>query len=248
MQRSFGRRSKRVRSRENLQRVRGQGNGRLQLTQKVYTCSFVWSICFAPLIWYGTWLCCLKRLDPEASQSIAGDTLESADTTSANLEPAGADFALYGPRLQVPNVVSYVHVQPRRQSSAENWQPHPVMVRPAPSRLRILRWLVMPTVDSPVSPRTPAADLPVRPRTLGAEFEEVDDSSDALDDIDEDASDAAIVDSRLPSAADEEMKDDPGAPDRPDEDESNRIEETEDPRKFARFESYAESDDGDDDE
>ncbi|KAF1794646.1 hypothetical protein GQ600_6462 [Phytophthora cactorum] len=71
--------------------------------------------------------------------------------------------------------------------------------------------------DANSGPRTPAADLPVRPRTLGAEFEEVDDSSDALDDIDEDASDAAIVDSRLPSAADEEMKDDPGAPDRPDE-------------------------------
>ncbi|KAG2793739.1 hypothetical protein PC111_g22911 [Phytophthora cactorum] len=204
MQRSFGRRSKRVRSRENLQRVRGQGNGRLQLTQ--------------------------KRLDPEASQSIAGDTLESADTTSANLEPAGADFALYGPRLQVPNVVSYVHVQPRRQSSAENWQPHPVMVRPAPSRLRILRWLVMPTVGK---------SMELKPYKIHL---------DALDDIDEDASDAAIVDSRLPSAADEEMKDDPGAPDRPDEDESNRIEETEDPRKFARFESYAESDDGDDDE
>ncbi|KAG6944409.1 hypothetical protein JG688_00017092 [Phytophthora aleatoria] len=232
MQRSFGRRSKRVRPRENLQRVRGQGSGRLQLMQKVYTCSF----------------CCLKRLDPEASQSIAGDTLESAETTSANLEPAGADFALYGPRLQVPNVVSYVHVQPRRQPSAENWQPHPVMVRPAPSLLRILRWLVMPTVDSPVSPRTPATDLPVRPRTLGAEFEEVDDSSDALDDIDEDASDAASVDSRFPSAADEEMKDDPGAPDRTDEDESNRIEETEDPRKFERFESDAENNDGDDDE
>ncbi|KAG3234473.1 hypothetical protein PI124_g20478 [Phytophthora idaei] len=122
------------------------------------------------------------------------------------------------------------------------------MVRLAPSLLRILRWLVMPTVDSPVSPRTPAADLPVRPRTLGAEFEEVDDSSDALDDIDEDASDAASVDSGFPSAADDDMKDDPGAPDRTDEDESNRIEETEDPRKFARFESDAENDDGDDDE
>ncbi|KAG6948472.1 hypothetical protein JG688_00015072, partial [Phytophthora aleatoria] len=62
------------------------------------------------------------------------------------------------------------------------------------------------------------------------------------------ASANTIVDRRFPSDAGEEMKDDSGAPDHTDEDEINRIEETEDPREFARFESDAESDDGDDDE
>ncbi|KAG3254377.1 hypothetical protein PI124_g1077 [Phytophthora idaei] len=134
-----------------------------------------------------------ERLEPEASHSIADDTLESAEMTNPNLGPDGTEASSTVERGELAATSDC------RATGSECPTQHA---------------MTSDTNSEEVERAATQQDSPVRPRTLGAKFEEVDDSSDAVDDSEEsasdaggasDASDTTSVDRRFPSDAGEEM-------------------------------------------